>query len=213
MKVAIYTSITASKDSLKEPREHAPADLVLFSDDLRDIPGWDVRPACKLFTDPRRNSRAPKILAHQYLPEHDYSLWIDGSIRLLTPVQKLIDDYLGETDIAIFSHSERRCLYEEAAICSERRLDDPATIAAQTASYARAGYPANNGLHECGVILRRHSARIEALNNAWWSEFCRHSCRDQLSLNYVLYKIGVRPALFPASVWASSLVSYEGHLR
>jgi len=97
MKIAVYTAITAGKDSLKEVPVHESVDRIFFSDQLRDQLGptaWDVRPACTLFVDLRRNARAHKMLAHQYLDGYDYSLWIDGSIRLLTSPAGLVDTYL-----------------------------------------------------------------------------------------------------------------------
>ena len=213
MKIVVYTAITLAKDSLKEPRVHSGSDFVLFSDSLHVAPGWDVRPACNLFADPRRNARAPKLLTHQYLPDYDYSLWLDGSIRLLSGIDDLIDVYLSKSDIAMFQHSARECIYDEAAVCTELGLDDPAVMSAQMAKYRQDGYPACNGLIESGVILRRHSSRIESFNNAWWSECCRYSRRDQLSLNYVLSAFGIRPALFPGTIYDNpGLVSYEGHL-
>jgi len=212
VKIAVYTAITASKDSLKKPRDCSNVDLVLFSDQMRTEPDWDVRPACAIFADPRRNSRAPKLLAHQYLSDYDYSLWIDGSIRLLVPVRDLIKKYLDKADIALFPHPWRDCIYEEAAACA--RLDDPAVISAQVAKYKQDRYPKHNGLNANGVILRRHNARTEVLNNAWWSELCRYSLRDQLSFNYVAHKLAVVVALFPGHVYENpGLTSYEGHLK
>lgn len=214
MKIAVYTSITAEKDSLKEPLVCPGADLVLFSDASREVPGWDSRPACDLFADPRRNARAPKLLSHQYLPGYTYSLWLDGSIRLLADVETLISTYLRDSDIAVFKHSVRDCIYDEATACTKWGLDDPSVIAAQMAKYHQDRYPAGNGLIESGVILRRHSAHIELFNNAWWSECCRYSCRDQLSLNYVFDARNISPALFPGTIYDNpGLVSYEAHLK
>lgn len=80
------------------------------------------------------------------------------------------------------------------------------------AKYEREGHPARGGLNESGVILRRHNARTERFNNAWWDELCRYSCRDQLSLNYVLRKHAVSPASFPGTIYDNpGLFSYEGH--
>lgn len=216
MRVAIYTSITASVDSLKGPIDHAGEELVIFSDQPRHVPGWLVRDACDLFKDPRRNSRAPKILAHQYLSNFEYSLWLDGSMRLRVPVQELVSRYLRDADIALFRHPDRCCVYEEAVVCADRNLDDPDVISNQMSEYRRNGYPENSGLHEAGVILRRHSKSIETFNNAWWSEMCRHSCRDQLSLDYVLHATGICPAIIEDHHGyrddRGGPVAYEGHL-
>jgi hypothetical protein len=50
------------------------------------------------------------------------------------------------------------------------------------------------------VILRRHTDAIRHLNEAWWNEIVRGSRRDQLSFNYVAWKLGLRYATFPLSL-------------
>ena len=215
MKIVVYTAITAGKDSLKNlPAFVAGVDQVLFTDRVKDHEGsaWDVRPACDLFKDSRRNSRAHKILAHEYLDDYDYSLWLDGSIWLRESPVKLVEQFLAEADIAMFRHPARNCLYVEAeglinAGYSKREL------AEQTAKYRRHGHPPNSGLHECGVILRRHTDAIATFNAAWWAEYCRHSSRDQMSVNYVLRKLGVRVAELPGAVHENPGIVYlEDHL-
>jgi len=216
MKVAVYTAITAGRDSVKDPPVHEGVDRILFTDRPRDQLGptvWDARPACALFTDPRRNSRAHKILAHQYLDEYDYSLWIDGSVWLRASPRTLVAAHLLDADVAMFRHPARSCLYVEAAGLAGAGYDAAETFADQVAKYRRVGYPADNGLNECAVILRRHNARTAAFNDAWWSEYCRHSCRDQVSVNYVARSTGVRLALLPGTVQDNpGIVYYEGHL-
>ena len=191
-------------------------DRILFTDLIVPVEtAWEVRPACTLFADPRRNSRAHKILAHQYLSGYDYSLWIDGSIRLLASARDLVNTYLSDADVALFRHPERDCLYEEAAVCADARLDDAGVLAAQVATYRRAGHPAHAGLNECAVILRRHNAHTAAFDAAWWSEYCRHSCRDQVSVNYVLRVLGVRLAILPGAIRGDNpgILRYEGHVK
>ena len=215
MKLAVYTAITAGKDTLKNPPIHADVDQIFFTDRPQNHAGsaWDVRPACSLFTDPRRNSRAHKILAHQYLPEYDYSLWIDGSIHLRASPRELVDAHLRDADVAMFQHPARNCLYVEAEGCANAGTDDRHTLEKQTTAYRRAGYPPNNGLNECGVILRRHNQATETFNESWWAEYCRHSCRDQISVKYVERKTGVRIALLPGTIYDNQgIVYYEDHI-
>lgn len=218
MKIAVFTAITAGKDARKDPPLHEGVDRILYTDQPADHVGsvWDVRPACSLFTDPRRNSRAHKILAHQYLPDYDFSLWIDGSIRLVASPRTLVDEHLADADIAMFAHPTRSCLYVEAESLSSEGgyYDRPEVFTGQVEMYRRAGYPPNNGLNEGAVILRRHNDRTAAFNNAWWSEYCRHSCRDQMSANFVMHKLGVRLVILPGTVQENpGIVYYEGHLH
>lgn len=214
MKLAVYTAITAGKDSLKDPPLQETADLIFFTDRPKehDSSRWNVRPACDLFKDPRRNSRAHKILAHQYLTDYDYSLWIDGSVRLLASARDLVEKYLVEADIAMFRHPARNCLYVEARGLADAGYDRE-MLDAQVSRYRLDGYPAENGLNECAVILRRHSAATTEFNAAWWAEYCRYSCRDQMSVNYVLRKLDVRVAILPGAVHHNSGIVYlEDHI-
>ncbi len=216
MKVAIYTAITADKDALKDPPRHEGVDRILFTDRPGEIgsTAWDVRPACSLFKDPRRNSRAHKILAHQYLPDYDYSLWIDGSIRLIASPLALVTAHLVDADVAMFRHPARSCIYVEARGLADAGYDAREIFADQVARYRQVSYPPDNGLNECAVILRRHNARTAAFNDAWWSEYCRYSCRDQVSMNYVAHTLGVRLALLPGTVQSNpGIVYFEGHQR
>jgi hypothetical protein len=214
MRMCVYTAITAGKDSLKELSCEEGVNLVLFTDRPENHTGsaWEVRPACDLFIDPRRNSRAHKLLAHQYLDEYGYSLWIDGSIRLLASPSDLVNTYLRDADIAMFQHPTRNCLYVEAAGLSGAGYDKKEIFVEQLEKYRRANYPENQGLNECAVILRRHNTRTEMFNNAWWSEYCRYSCRDQVSVSYVLHNTDIRLALFPGTIQDNpGIVFYEGH--
>jgi hypothetical protein len=214
MRMCVYTAITAGKDSLKDLSCEEDVPRVLFTDRPEDHAesSWDVRPSCSLFIDPRRNSRAHKLLAHQYLDDYDYSLWIDGSIRLLASPRDLVNTYLRDADIAMFRHPTRDCLYVEAAGLSGAGYDRKETFAEQLSRYRRANYPENQGLNECAVILRRHNTRTEMFNNAWWSEYCRHSCRDQVSVSYVLHNSDIRLALFPGAIQDNpGIVLFEGH--
>jgi len=140
---------------------------------------WTLRAACNNFSSHRRNSRIHKILIHQYV-DADYSLWMDANVSLRAPVAQLIDEWLKDHDIAMFKHRKRDCVYDEADICAELRLDSPELIYEQKQAYRTRRYPDHNGLGEASVILRRHTSKIREFNNAWWSEYCRFSVRDQI---------------------------------
>ena len=88
----------------------------------------------------------------------------------------------------------------EAAVCRARRLDSARVIDRQMARYRQAGFPAWYGLNHAAVILRRHSAAMKNFNQQWWQEICPGSRRDQLSFNYVLWKVGLPIAEFPLSI-------------
>jgi hypothetical protein len=127
-------------------------------------------------------------------------VWIDGSIYLQASPLDLIETYLADADIAMFRHPTRDCLYSEAEGCASAGFDRRETFLAQAEHYRSTGYPLNNGLNECAVILRRHTAPIARFNDMWWSEYCRYTSRDQISLPYVARVLGVRIATLPGRV-------------
>ena len=204
--IVIYTAITGDYDSLKEPPRTAThgVELVAFVD--RNKPNrdtqWQRRIPHQGFTDQSRNAKIHKILSHIYFPDKTYSLWIDGSvtIKFSFSIERLISEYLADSDLALFKHYRRTCLYQEAGVALHRRLDDPTIIRRQIESYTRDGYPANAGLSECCVLLRRHTDAIKDFNEAWWEEIRRGSVRDQISFDYVARRCGLKYRYFPGSV-------------
>jgi hypothetical protein len=200
----VYTAITAGYDALKE-QPHAAvngADFVAFLDQPCESETWRSYPIHRGFADPTRNAKIHKILSHRYLPTAEYTLWIDGSVTIAAArsLQHLIDACLAECDLAVFSHRYRTCVYQEASVCLERRLDAPEVIWQQICRYTADGFPANAGLGECSVILRRQTPAVRAFNEAWWEEIANGSRRDQLSFDYVARKHGLRYATFPGTI-------------
>ena len=143
------------------------------------------------FTDPRRNSRVPKMLAHQFV-DTEYSIYLDGNCSLLKPAQELVDLYLKDHDLAVFIHPKRDCIYDEATKCAVSKLDDPEVIIKQVSRYEKEGYAKHKGLCECMMILRRHTKKVEEFNNTWFSEWVTGSVRDQISFMYSVNKVGLR---------------------
>ena len=188
--LVIYTVITGGKDTLSEDINTKGARAVCFTDDHElKSEKWEIVQIPTLYHDARRNSRTVKMLPHLYFPEADYSLYVDGNIICKVPLQRLIDEWLEDTDIALFKHHTRDCLFDEAAECIRLGLDDKDVIERHTRRYT--GFPTHKGLYQCGVILRRHTEKIRRLNERWFAEYMTGCKRDQVSFPYVIEKEGV----------------------
>lgn len=211
-----YTAITGGKDNLRVDQNFDAADrFVAFIDFTPEDAGdWLVVPAHDNFKENNRNAKIHKILPHQYF-DCDYSLWMDGTIALVKPMDYLIEKYLGDADIATFKHPGRPGIYEEAEACKKLGKGDPAKIDKQIATYKKEEYPEQFGLYECTVILRRHTKEVEKLNNYWWSEISRHSRRDQLSFPYVVEeKLGIKVNTFEGTVYnQNDFCTKTNHLK
>jgi len=206
----VYTAITDRYDTLKpQPaaalegcEQLAFLDQATASAQSGRSRGWQIAVGEFPAGDPHRAARFAKINAHLVLPDSEYSLWIDASIGVACPfpLGRLAELFLVDSDLCLFRHHARRSIYEEAAVCRDHRLDRPEVIDAQVARYRAEGLPEEAGLVEAPVILRRHTGAVRAFNEAWWSELVRGSRRDQLSFNYVAWKLGLSHAQFPLTL-------------
>jgi hypothetical protein len=159
------------------------------------------------------NAKMHKILPHRFFPYAEYSLWVDGSVEILpgTNIQELIDTYLKDADICVFKHPWRNCLYEEANVCLERKLDEKEKILSQIDFYKWDNYPEDNNLYECGAILRKHTSGTNIFNEMWWEEITRYSKRDQLSFPYSANKAHIQVNTFPGHLSTNDNPYFKVH--
>jgi hypothetical protein len=106
----------------------------------------------------------------------------------------MIDQLLDHRDLAMFEHMQRNCVYQELEACVKLKKDAVRVMRDQVNRYRRSGYPHNNGLAETTAVLRRHSAQVRDFNERWWAEIASGSQRDQLSVDFVCWKLGLRYA-------------------
>lgn len=172
--INLYTVITNNKDI--PPKQDYP--IQIFRD------SYDK------FKDSRRNSRIQKIMPHKFM-KCDYSIYMDGNMKLLISPEELIKRYMNGYDIAFFKHGSRDCIYDEAIAVAKLGLDDPELIIEQAKYYEDNEYGKHKGLLQGGFIIRKHNERTERFNETWWADYCRFSRRDQLSLMPAIEKSGV----------------------
>lgn len=205
--IAVVTSLFGGGLELVDPDyAAAAAQFVAFTDDPAIASRWwSVKVVPRdLATTPRRQAKRYKVLAHESFPHAEYALWIDSDVSLAVDPRYLVERYLSDSDVALFPHPWRDCIYDEAEVCAAQRLDAPERIRRQIERYRREGYPPHSGLHACRIVLRRQTARVRALNEAWWEEIERGSVRDQLSFDYVCWRLGIRPRVLPGTAYENA---------
>jgi hypothetical protein len=82
----------------------------------------------------------------------------------------------------------------------QNQVADVNKMKEQVKDYLKRGFPAKTGLVECGVNVRRHTPQLERFNEIWWSEICRGSYQDQLSVMVAARKAGVEINRIPGSI-------------
>ena len=213
MSKVIYTAIIGGYDELVEP-DYVPNgwEFVCFSDRKLESKVWDVRPSLPLYTDNTRTARKHKLLPHRLFPNHEYSLWLDGNIKVKDDVNELLT-YLDDCNYATYDHLQnkldpRGCIYDEGntilqfgQINMQRTpekgmgnyKDNPKLIESQMERYLKEGYPRNNGLVVQMEVLRRHN-ESDVVNSMeeHWIELKHNSKREQLSFNYIAWKTNLK---------------------
>lgn len=198
MRLVCITAICGGYDTIIESHHNEDgAKFVCFTDDPSLQSNlWEIRPACNEF-DGRwdasvRNAKRHKIMTHEYI-DCDWSLWIDGNVMLIQPITHILTTFAhDDCDIFMFKHPARDCAYDEMEICARLGLDDEEVMRNQLVKYSEEGFPRKFGLHAGGTILRKHTKQVEEFNCFWWNEICQHSKRDQLSLDYSIWKTGIK---------------------
>lgn len=161
-------------------------------------PGWQVRIVKrKAGYSLRKMARWCKIMAHEHLQNADVTIWLDGNVRLMIPPARVVKKWLGDADLAIFDHNDRHCLYQEALFCTRKGKGSAARLRGQMQAYRKSGMPQNWGLAETKCVIRRNTPAMQQLNKMWWAEIERHSLRDQVSLPFVCWKLGIRWKVIP----------------
>lgn len=191
--LTVFTSIVGGYDALIDDQNFGNANWIAFTDKESKV--WDIRKPFNRFSDSRRNSRVPKILASHFI-DTEYSLWIDGNLKLLNPPEYYLK-YLKDYDWAVYKHPSRDCAYVEAETCKNMKIEDPQILDEQVAAYRKEFFPEHRGLTENNVIIRRHTPKTRALEAEWWADYCRFSKRDQVSFMPCVERIGARINVIP----------------
>jgi hypothetical protein len=163
-------------------------DLICFTDDpdLRSDT-WTIRLVSPGLLDPTRSAKRIKAMPHRFLPEYDWSLYIDNTVRLKVKPRWIFDKILARTKrpFVCFRHYARDCVYAEADRVIELGYDDPERIRAQTRFYRHLGYPENNGLRHCRLFCV--ATMIRNLFRSW-----RHGISSCYCIRFVIRFLSTR---------------------
>ena len=217
MRCVVYTVVVDDYDSILSPavvEEGVDYVAIAGSADAAPPKPWLRRPLMRTERNARMTSRWHKLHPHIVFPEHDVSLYLDGNVYLKSGIHALVAEMSRASPIALFKHADRACAYEEAEVIKRYRLDDPEIVDAQMAYYRMLGFPSQFGLFTGSIQLRRHRDRaLVGLLEDWWHHLKVFSHRDQLSLNFMLRRHGIEPAVIPGTSGANDWFAIGPHKR
>lgn len=198
-KICVYTTLYGDRDNLLPiPDKVEGVDYVCFTDREREASGWQLRIIDPGLGDFNLNAKIFKILPHVYLSEYDASIFMDANTLMLGRIDRMLDCCIRNGSFVMWQHPLREDIYMEASAIIGFYRHSPAKLLEQISTYADDGLPDNVGLAEASFMWRRHNdPKITALMQRWWKEILRFSKRDQLSLGYLMWKMQVKPRVFP----------------
>ena len=199
MKIAVITSSIGST-KLLDPIPFDDVDYHAFVDHEDDTT-WIKHPILPFSVDTRyknrRDAKVYKVLPFAFLPDYDYYFWIDSTHILEQNPHEVIEKYLKDSDVAVFKHPERDCIYIEGEFVKQIRFDHPNLLEDQLAFYKDVCYPKHNGLYELPVRVQRNNSLTQRMGWMWWEQICMFSSRDQISFPFVCHQLGIKPAVLP----------------
>ena len=185
----VYTVCVGGYDRLRpQPRQKGVSYTAVTDGPV--VEPWMKVPVEQANGSPRRASRRPKIMSHEFFSPEATTLYIDANVKLSDP-RGLAQAMLAsrpEAHLFLMCHNLRKTVSEEAAAVVRMGLDDRRTVRQYMARYDELDDAAKH-LAWGGCILRRPGC--ELFNRTWWSEYCSGPMRDQLSLSYALWNSGV----------------------
>lgn len=191
-KGVIYSAITGNYDDVKEPKYISDKfDHILFTNnpEIKSKVWKVILVDNKEGVDDAKLSKRIKIMGHEYLPEYDYSIWIDGNVMIKGDLSEYIEKYRDREPVLCFNHHENNCIYREKETCVMLKKDDPEVMEKQVQRYRLEGFPECYGMTENGVMVRDiHNERVKKVMETWWSEVLNGSKRDQISFGYACWK-------------------------
>lgn len=198
-RVAVYTSIYKSKGlyDVLHPSVFIDENFDYFCftphEDIQ-AEGWHkINTKWVKGLTPRMQAKKYKIFPHKYLKGYNFSIWLDGSFAIKSNLRRLLMDTMEKREVpfVFFKNYQSNCAYDSADFCIRKGIGYPKKIKAQMDKYADEGFPENFGLPMGGMLYRQHNApSVQLIMELWSEEIRKHSERDQLSLPYVLWKLG-----------------------
>lgn len=194
LKIAVYTCITQGYDPLNIPLSvDARLAYFCFTDTPESMaPPWEPRLITLPGLSQKDQNRYIKMHPHEFLPEYDVTIYVDGNIQIVGDLYELVCTALSSPeDIFLYGHPNRNCVYAEGAACSHIAHERIWHIAAQMRRYRKAGYPIENGLFEASVIISKNTPSMRRFMAEWWREYRTGAKRDQLALPFVAWQLGI----------------------
>lgn len=224
MKVVVYSCVVGGYDEKISP---IPSNFcfdtaILFSDNS-DVTssGWVFKHLVSPnnITRPDLINRYHKFFPHLIFKDVDVSIYIDGNVEIRKNIEPLIGEFLNsKKSFGCLVHPQRDNIIQEAKACIDFKKfknGDQHLVSKQIDFYMSNKFPLDAKLKAATVLFRNHH-QIDSLHSAmslWWEQVNNFTCRDQLSLPFVLWKTGLSYMTFDIDIFNNEYFLRRSHKK
>ena len=224
----VITYLTNNYDVLPPLHKTEGWDYICITDTKLNNSDWKVvemLPEDKAVVGNKKKASAIMFNALKYinlktvgkLKEYDIVITMDANMLVNEDLNRLVDHHqLNKHDITFLNHPDRNCVYDEIAALLKTSKDKRQNILSAKDFLINENYPQNLGLFATGVMFLNPKSKVlsKYLTNMREDYIKSPSIRDQITINYSLYKSNKKlPPLYYSTLPFNDVVSYKVHKK
>ena len=167
-------------------------------------------------TEKIKKQRFYKTHPHLIFKNYDLSIYVDATFD----IKGKLDDFLlrilsPNLNIYLLEHPERKTINNEFKAVVKYKKETIHMIKKIRKKFNIEKFPDNNGLAETCLIVRRHN-ELNCINfmEKWFLEIKNYSHRDQLSFNYIFWRLGNKIVKYiPKNYLSNYFRQHPRHLK
>lgn len=200
-RLAVYTCVFGNYDDVEEPIIKGRfCDYYIVTDQIVSPKSKWKQIEPKAYPEsfdswhPAIKNRYFKMHPDVLFPDHQYSLYVDGNIKLITDMYPFLVEMKSRRSVfGLFNHPVWNCIWDMTEVLIEQGLVDRDGAVSQLSRYSSEGFPKQWGLFECSFIMREHHhTESKETMDIWWNEYLHGEKRDQICFPYALWKNGMQ---------------------
>jgi 16S rRNA G966 N2-methylase RsmD len=220
IKKVVYSVIIGKYDKILPFTKQEGYSYFLFADQIYHNSNWTIIPIKKLLKKTNisklKMTRYFKLFPHLFFKDYDLSIYIDATFIVKGNLNEILLRTLNPSfDIYFLQHPFRNKILQECSKVLLNKRETKKIINIVKKRYIKENYPDNIGLTENCIIIRRHNnKKVIKLMDIWWNEIKNYSYRDQLSLNYAIWKLNSNLKIYYLSkAFVLDYFSYKKHKK
>lgn len=201
IKKVVYSILLDDYDIISTFAKQKDFKYFLFSDEKYKNTNWTIISFPKLKKNKIskiKMTRYIKLFPHLFFKDYELSIYIDASYVINGDLNELLLRVLNPSfDLYLLQHPERSRIFQEFSAVIYYKKEKKKIVNLVKKRYKEKNFPDNLALTENCIIIRRHNNKnIIKLMKAWWNEIKKYSYRDQLSLNYAIWKLNLKIKIY-----------------